>query len=107
MKNLIQRLSITQRVTLVLAVVGVIAGILGFVRWNKEKDFHPLYTQVAAEDAGVVLAKLKEMGVEYRVAEGGAAILVPSAKVAEVRLQLAALGLPKSGRIGYELFDKT
>ncbi len=32
---------------------------------------------------------------------------VPSAQVAELRLQLAAAGIPKSGRIGYELFDKT
>jgi flagellar M-ring protein FliF len=34
-------------------------------------------------------------------------VLVPSAKVAELRLQLAVAGLPKSGRMGFELFDKT
>src|SRR5208337_3321439 len=33
--------------------------------------------------------------------------LVPSASVAELRLQMASAGLPKSGRIGFELFDKT
>lgn len=107
MKTLIQRLSTTQRVSLLLAFVVVAGSILGLIRWNRERDFHPLYTQVAAEDAGLVLAKLKEMGVEYRVSDGGASILVPSTKVAELRLQMAALGLPKSGRIGYELFDKT
>jgi flagellar M-ring protein FliF len=32
---------------------------------------------------------------------------VPSAKVAELRLQLASAGVPRSGRIGYELFDKS
>ena len=32
---------------------------------------------------------------------------MPADKVAELRLELAAVGLPKSGRIGFELFDKT
>jgi flagellar M-ring protein FliF len=85
----------------------VVAGLFGFLKWSKERDFRPLYTGVAAEDAGAVVAKLKESGAEYRVTDGGATILVPSGKVAETRLQMAALGLPKTGRIGYELFDKT
>ena len=33
-------------------------------------------------------------------------MLVPSAKLAELRLGMAAAGLPKTGRIGFELFDK-
>ncbi len=41
------------------------------------------------------------------MSENGTSVLVPSARVAELRLQLAAAGVPKSGRIGYELFDKT
>ena len=34
-------------------------------------------------------------------------MLVPSAHLAELRLTMAAAGLPKTGRIGFELFDKT
>ena len=33
-------------------------------------------------------------------------MLVPSARLAELRLTMASIGLPKSGRIGFELFDK-
>jgi flagellar M-ring protein FliF len=51
--------------------------------------------------------KLKETGVEYRLPEAGGTVLVPSARLAELRLSLAAAGLPKTGRIGFELFDKT
>jgi flagellar M-ring protein FliF len=54
-----------------------------------------------------VVQKLRESGVEYRLADNGATVLVPSAKQAESRLTLAAAGLPKSGRIGFELFDKS
>src|SRR5689334_24193138 len=62
---------------------------------------------MAPEDAAAVVQKLRESGVEYRLGENGATVLVPSAKQAESRLALAAAGLPKSGRIGFELFDKT
>src|SRR6185295_11896100 len=107
MNALLAKLTNAQKMYLVVAVVVVVAGIFGFLRWNKERDFKPLYTGVSAEDAGAVVAKLKETGADYRVTENGGTILVPSAKVAETRLQMAALGLPKTGRIGYELFDKT
>ena len=107
MNSLLSKLTNGQKISLTLAVVVVVAGLFGFLKWSKERDFRPLYTGVAAEDAGAVVAKLKETGAEYRVIDGGATILVPSAKVAETRLQMAALGLPKTGRIGYELFDKT
>ena len=52
------------------------------------------------------MQKLKETGVEYRLPEGGGSVLVPSARLAELRLTMAAIGLPKTGRIGFELFDK-
>jgi flagellar M-ring protein FliF len=54
-----------------------------------------------------VAARLKETGVDYRLRDDGSTILVSSARVAEVRLELASAGLPRSGRIGFELFDKS
>src|SRR5690348_13077101 len=62
---------------------------------------------MAPEDAAAVVQKLRESGVEYRLGENGATVLSPTAKQAESRLSLAAAGLPKSGRIGFELFDKS
>ena len=85
----------------------VAAGIAGFSQWRHEGDFRPLYTGLAAEDAGAVVQKLKEAGTEFRLSENGTTVLAPSARLAELRLQLAASGLPKSGRMGFELFDKT
>lgn len=106
LKVLYSRLTLRQRVTIGFTALIVMGAVFGLAKWNKEKDFKPLYTSLAAEDAGAVVAHLKESGMEFRVTDGGGAILVPSARVAETRLQMAALGLPKSGRIGYELFDK-
>ncbi len=107
LKRLFADLSIMQRVTILAAALVAGAGIFAFVQWKRESDFRPLYTTLASEDAGAVVQKLKESGVEFRLTESGSTVLVPSAKLAEMRLEMAAAGLPKSGRIGFELFDKT
>lgn len=106
-KRLYQNISIAGRIWIAAAVLAVIGGITGLSHWSQERDFKPLFTGVAAEDAGPLLAKLRESATEYRLADNGATILVPSARVAELRIEMASAGLPKSGRIGFELFDKT
>ncbi|MFN3323289.1 MAG: flagellar basal-body MS-ring/collar protein FliF [Bryobacteraceae bacterium] len=107
LRALLARLNLKQQVSLGVAVVVVIVGLMALARWNRERDFRPLYTGLAAEDAGAVVAKLREANVEYRVSDTAGAVLVPSSRVAELRLQMAAAGLPKAGRIGFELFDQT
>jgi flagellar M-ring protein FliF len=106
LRRLVLSLSVRQRIVIVVAVLLVGGGLWALQHWNKERDFKPLYTGLSSEDAGAIVAKLKETASEYRILENGSGILVPSSKVAELRLQMASAGLPKSGRIGYELFDK-
>ena len=106
MNKVLANLSIRQRITIVVMAVAVSAGLYALVQHQREADFRPLFTGIAPEDAAGIVQKLKESGVEYRLPEGGGSVLVPSARLAEVRLSMAAIGLPKSGRIGFELFDK-
>src|SRR5947209_5027409 len=107
MQNILAKLSVRQRIS-IAAVAGLVAfGMYELVRQQRENDFKPLFTGVSAEDASAIVQKLKESGVEYRLPENGGAVLAPSAKLAELRLGMAAAGLPKTGRIGFELFDKT
>ncbi len=104
--KLLNGLSTRQRISIVLMALLTGVGIFSFSRWRTESDFRPLYTAMAPEDAAGVVQKLRETGVDYRLSENGGTVLVPSTKLAESRLALAAAGLPKSGRIGFELFDK-
>jgi flagellar M-ring protein FliF len=106
-KKIADALSMKQKVMIGVAAIAAIVGVMSFSRWQRESDFKPLYTSMAGEDAGAIVAKLKENGVEYRVIDNGGTVLVPSSKVGEARIQMASAGLPKSGRIGYELFDQT
>jgi flagellar M-ring protein FliF len=107
LKNLFASFSLKQKISMAIMAIAVLAAIYGLANWHREQDFKPLYTGVAAEDAAVIVQKIKESGSEYRLSETGGVISVPSSKVAELRLEMAAAGLPKSGRIGFELFDKT
>jgi flagellar M-ring protein FliF len=107
MKQILANLSIRQRISIAVVAIGVLAALYALVRHRQEADFKPLFTGVSAEDAAGIVQKLKEAGVEYRLPEGGGSVLVPSARLAELRLNMAAAGLPKTGRIGFELFDKT
>ncbi|HYO80144.1 MAG TPA: flagellar basal-body MS-ring/collar protein FliF [Bryobacteraceae bacterium] len=96
-----------QRISVVGAALAVVAGVTAFSVQRSSADFKPVFTGMSAEDAGAVVQKLKESNTEYKLSEDGATVLVPAPKVAESRLQLAAAGLPRTGRIGFELFDQT
>ncbi|MFB3825898.1 MAG: flagellar basal-body MS-ring/collar protein FliF [Bryobacteraceae bacterium] len=107
LKRLLASLSTRQKVTVALAAALVAAGVYGFSYWRREAGFRPLYTGLAAEDAGAVVQKLKQANVPYRLSENGGTVLAPADRLSELRLQLAMEGLPKTGRLGFELFDKT
>jgi len=105
-RQLIARLTVRQRILIGVVVVLVLGGVAMTVRWNSERDFQVLYKELAAEDASAVVNKLAETSTEYRLSADGTTVSVRSDKVADLRLQMAGAGLPKSGRIGFELFDK-
>ena len=106
-RELFDSLSLRQKIVLGAALIAVVGGIYWFIDFQKAKDFKPLFTQLAPEDAGQLTAKLREKNVEFKIGEDGTSVYVRSAKLSEIRLELASQGLPRSGRIGYELFDKT
>ncbi len=87
-------------VTLAAAIALVIAAWL----YNQTPDMKVLYGNLSDRDGGAIIAALQQMNVPYKFTEGGA-ILVPSARVHEARLQLAAQGLPKGGTVGFELME--
>lgn len=107
LQDLLQRLSLRQKISAGVAGVTVLLGLFFFARWNHERNFQSLFTNLSAEDAGNITTRLRERGIEFRLTDSGNGILVPSQSVAELRLELAGEGIPQTGRIGFELFDKT
>jgi len=100
-------LTLRQRITIAVVALLSLGGLYYMMHWRNEQDFKPLYTGLAPEDSAAVVQKIKESGREYRISDVGDVISVPSSQVAEVRLELAGAGLPRTGRIGFEIFDKS
>ncbi len=100
-------LSRSQQISLIVVPIVLCAAVFGLQKWKHDSDFRVLYSALAPEDAAAVTQKLREGGIEFRLDETGAAVLVPSGRLADARLALAGAGLPRTGRIGFELFDRT
>ncbi len=106
-KKLLSALSMRQLITIVLCAAAVVGGVVWFSRYERDSGMRPLYSSLSPEDASAIVQKLRESGVDYKIADNGASVLVPETRVPELRLEMAGLGLPKAGRIGFEIFDKT
>ena len=92
-----------------LTVVGVViltAVCLGaMVYFSNQIDYGVLFSNLNSDDAAAMTAKLKEKKVPFQLSPDGRTILVPTDKVSELRLEMAASGLPHGGGIGFEIFD--
>lgn len=68
-----------------------------------QTQYAVLYSDMRAEDAGAVIARLNEMGIKSK-AQGTDTILVDKSVADQVRMQLAADGLPKSG-VNFDIYQ--
>src|ERR1700722_6043694 len=100
-------LSRSQQISLILVPVIACSIVFGLLRWKHDSDFRVLYSALAPEDAAAVTQKIREAGIEFKLDETGATVQVPSSRLADARLALAGAGLPRTGRIGFELFDRS
>lgn len=100
-----ERLRAQPKLPLILGGAALVAAAAAFTLWNRGPEYGVLYTNVSDRDGGAIIASLQQMNVPYKFTEGGSAILVASDKVPELRLKLAAQGLPKGGGVGFELLD--
>ncbi len=82
-----------------------IAALVILFSWLQTADYQVLFSNLADDDIGLIIQKLKEMKVPYKIEYSN--VLVPAHSVYDLRLQLAAKGIPQGSGIGFELFDKT
>ncbi|WP_028307506.1 flagellar basal-body MS-ring/collar protein FliF [Desulfitibacter alkalitolerans] len=102
-----EALTKNQRTILIVMTVAVLLSAVFFVQWFTKVEYAELFTGMEPNAAGEVVARLQEMGLPYKLANQGTAILVPANQVYDLRLQLAASGVFASGGTGFELFDQS
>lgn len=96
-------LNTKRRIVVVAATLAMFAAILGLSRMASAPNLELLYSGLEGSAAGEVVAALEARGVPYEVR--GASIFVEGAQRDELRMTLAAEGLPANGGQGYELLD--
>lgn len=98
-----QNLEPRRRVIVVLATVAMFAAVMALAKVATKPSMALLYAGLDGSRAGEVLAALDQQGASYEVR--GTAIYVESPRRDELRMSLAAEGLPANSGAGYELLD--
>lgn len=96
-------MDLRRRLIVGAATLGMFLAILGLARMSGTPQMALLYAGLDGAAAGEVVAALEARGVAYEVR--GDSIRVDAALRDELRMTLAAEGLPAQGAGGYELLD--
>lgn len=91
-----------------LLLAGLLLGTLvgGFFWLTLRTDWRTLYSGLDPDDARQIGVTLTQAQIPYDVTDNGMGIRVAAAQLDKARLATAAKGGVKSGRMGFEIFDK-
>jgi len=96
-----------QKFGYIITLAAAVAILMGAWMWSRTPDYRVLFANLGDRDGGAVIAALNQMNVPYRLGEaGGAAIMVPSDMVHDLRLKLATQGLPKGSTDAFAAAEK-
>ena len=106
LKKLTQALSAKQLLGLGLVFLAVVGVVVTSAYWISTPDYTLLVADMDSETASAVVGKLKDSKISYQLGDGGRSVSVPAERLDELRLQFGSGGLPSSGRLGFEIFDR-
>jgi len=90
-----------------MAAAAMLVALLGGLAWyGLSPDWRTLYTGLEPDDARQMEQVLAQAQIPFEPTADGSGILVPAAQLDKARLAAAAKGGVKSGRLGFEIFDK-
>jgi flagellar M-ring protein FliF len=107
LRTQLEALGVERLLALVVTILALV-GLVAFIGWRAlEPRYTLLYAGLALEDTRTITSRLDAMGEAHRLSPQGDAVLVPADRALELRMALAADGLPGGGVVGYEIFDTT
>ncbi len=86
--------------------VFLLASIVALGWYASRPDWRTLYAGLDPEDARAMAAELTAANIPFDVSPDGTALRVTADNLDKARLVATAKGGPRSGRMGFELFDK-
>ncbi|GHQ75019.1 flagellar M-ring protein [Helicobacter pylori] len=104
------KLNKKQKIALIAAGVLITALLVFLLLYPfKEKDYAQggygvLFERLDSSDNALILQHLQQNQIPYKVSRDDT-ILIPKDKVYEERITLASQGIPKTSKVGFEIFD--
>lgn len=102
-----KRLTVQQRITIALFAILGMALVGSVVYFMNRVEYQALYRDLNPEDAQAIAAKLKEEKKDFTVEGTSILVAAPKTEIDKLRLEIAGSGLARSGKVGYEIFDKS
>lgn len=91
---------------LIVSVVFLAAVCAGMAWFAGRPDWRVLFSGLDGKDVQQVSQELAAAGIPYQLSPDGTSLQVPADMVDKARMEVAAKGMPQTGRLGFELFDK-
>lgn len=101
-----QTAQILRQAGLLVGIAASVALGVAVVMWSQTPNYSLLYGNLSDRDVSAVMDALQSAAIQYKVDEASGGIMVPSAKLHEARIKLAASGLPKSTSMGFEMLQE-
>ncbi len=95
-----------KRTWLIASVVFLAAMCAGMLWFAERPDWRVLFSGLDGKDVQQVSQELAAAGIPYETTVDGAGVQVPAEMLDKARMEVAAKGMPQTGRLGFELFDK-
>jgi len=97
----------TKQLIVLMGGAALVAGVIFFFgHLLITPDYKPLMTGMEPTDAQSLASRLAAKSIPYQITPDGKTVSVPADKLDSSRLEVASEGMPHSGRLGFELFDK-
>jgi flagellar M-ring protein FliF len=95
-----------KRTWLIASAVFLAAMCAGMIWFAERPDWRVLFSGLDGKDVQQVSQELAAAGIPFETTTDGAGVQVPAEMLDKARMEVAAKGMPQTGRLGFELFDK-
>ncbi len=106
LKERFQALNKTQKIAVVSVPIALAMLITFIIFLSSRVHYTVLYGDLNNQDMAAIVEQLEKNNVRYKITQYGRTILVPDNQAKQLRLKLAAIGLPTKGYPGFKLLDK-
>ncbi|AIE59651.1 flagellar basal-body MS-ring/collar protein FliF [Bacillus methanolicus] len=95
-----------QKITILAVFLSIVIFSAAIVFFTTRTTMVPLYSNLSPAETGSIKKSLDEKGIKSEITDGGTTIKVPKEYVDQLKVELAAEGIPKTGNIDYSFFSQ-